>query len=76
MMRRERCDGFTGAAVAEASGRTMERSERSCKKGKVMNDIRCNVSDLIREIGVNGQKETHEEECGREEGIQEHDSIH
>lgn len=29
VMRRERCEGFTAAAVADASGSTIERRERS-----------------------------------------------
>ena len=64
-MRRDRCDGFTAAAVADASGRTIERNDRSC--------VVCVSTAMWREYLT--VQMTYQEERGREEGVDEDEKV-
>ena len=64
-MRRDRCDGFTAPAVADASGRTIERNDRSC--------VVCVSTAMWREYLT--VQMTYQEERGREEGVDEDSEV-
>lgn len=65
MIRLERCDGLTAAAVADASGRTIERNDRSCKSDDFQHS----------QNSVEADGRTHEEERGGEEGVTEDGEV-